>query len=160
MRPTAEQLIARLDLAPLPHEGGFFRQTYRSPQTLDSGRPLGTAILFLLTPDSFSALHRLITDEVWHFLDGDPIEHLALDDAGAHGHLTTLGHGLLEGELPQLVVHGGLWQGARLRPGGAWALCSCTMAPGWDEREFELGHRARLTASHPRWAPLIQALTR
>lgn len=166
MNPAAQSLIARLGLAPLPHEGGYFRRTWTSPDTLPDGRPAGTAIYFLLTPEGFSALHRMRTAEVWHFHAGDRIEHLQLfpnERKTATSCLTILGPEVLAGDTPQLTVPGGVWQGARLAPGAAehgWALVGCTMAPGWDDREFELGDRAALTAACPAEAARIAALTR
>lgn len=157
---TAAELIAALRLEPLPTEGGFFRQTYVSDVRLPDGRAAGTAIYFLITPAGFSALHRLSTEEVWHFYAGDPVEHLILDPASGKGLKTQLGSNFASGETPQLVVPGGSWQGARLAPGGAWALLGCTMSPGWDEREFTLGDRADLAARFPVWATDIRALTR
>ena len=158
--PTAEEIIALLQLVPLPNEGGFHRQSYVSAARLTNGRPAGTAIYFLITPDGFSALHRLETEEVWHFYAGDPVEHLTLDPATGEGFVTHLGAPLANGGRPQLVVRGGHWQGARLAAGGAWALLGCTMSPGWDEREFTLGERAALAALFPAWAADIRALTR
>ncbi len=157
---TAAELIAALQLEPLPGEGGFFRQTYASKQRLPDGRAMGTAIYFLLTPDGFSALHRLETEELWHFYAGDAVEHLILDPATNEGWKTRLGNKFAISQVPQLVVPGGLWQGARLAEGGAWALVGCTMSPGWEEREFTLGDRADLTARFPARAADIRAFTR
>ena len=157
---TAAELIAALRLEPLPNEGGFFRQTYVSDTRLPSSRSAGTAIYFLITPDGFSALHRLRTEEVWHFYAGDTVEHLILDPTSGKGVKTQLGINFAVGETPQLVVPGGTWQGARLTAGGAWALLGCTMSPGWDEREFTLGDRADLAAQFPDWTADIRAFTR
>jgi len=158
--PTAAEIIALLKLEPLPNEGGFFRRTYTSTATLPGGRPVGTAIYFLLTPEGFSALHRLLTDEVWHFHAGAPIEHLMLDPASGRGTRTIIGSDLPGGQQTQRTVPGGVWQGARLATGGAWALVGCTMSPGWDEREFTLGERNVLITRFPEWAGDIRALTR
>lgn len=160
---TAAEIIALLQLAPLPDEGGFFRQTYVSARALSGGRAAGTAIYFLITPGGFSALHALRTEEVWHFYAGDPVEHLILDPLSHTGAKTLLGPDLWRGQRPQLVVPAGAWQGARLADGpGAhgWALLGCTMSPGWDAAEFTLGERAALLARFPDWATDILALTR
>ena len=157
---TAAEIIAALRLEPLPNEGGFFRQTYVSALGLPGGRAAGTAIYFLITPDGFSALHRLRTEEIWHFYAGDVVEHLILDPATGEGRKTHLGTGFAAGQTPQLVVPGDTWQGARLADGGAWALLGCTMSPGWDAREFTLGERTGLAARFPDWAADIRALTR
>ncbi|MGC4071458.1 MAG: cupin domain-containing protein [Nibricoccus sp.] len=164
--PTAAALIARLGLQPLPHEGGWFARTWTSHETLPNGRPLGTAIYFLLTRDSFSALHRLDADELWHFHAGDPIEHLQLSSTQPHSpdavRVTQLGAHLDAGQLPQLAVPSGVWQGARLTDDArlGWALVSCTMSPGWDENGFELADRNTLHAFYPAHIGLISALTR
>ena len=170
MNAEAEKIIARLGLAPLPNEGGFFRQSWVSRERLADGRAAGSAIYFLLTPEGFSALHRLKTDELWHFYAGDPVEHLQLDPRDGSARLTTLGSDVLAGQTSQLIVRGGIWQGARLvlspteglapAAGRGWALLGCTLAPAWDEREFLLGQRAELSTGFPAQAGLIAALTR
>ncbi len=161
---AARALIARLGLEPLPHEGGYFARTWTSRETVGSGRPAGTAIYFLLTPDDFSALHLLDADELWHFHAGDPIEHVQLaPDAGPSGcRVAVLGTSFDRGHVSQLIVQAGIWQGARLAPGATrgWALVSCTMSPGWLETGFTLGKRAELLAGFPQSAALIRALTR
>jgi predicted cupin superfamily sugar epimerase len=161
MQPTTPaEIIAALHLEPLPNEGGFFRRTYTSGITSANGRAVGTAIYFLITPAGFSALHLLQTEELWHFYAGDPVEHVTLDFVSKVGVKALLGTDLLHGQRPQLVVPPACWQGARLVPGGAWALLGCTMSPGWDEREFRLGQRDELLARFPGWETDIYALTR
>lgn len=152
MNQEARQWIEQLALAPLPREGGFFRQTWCSAES--------SAILFLMTPDGFSALHRMAQDEMWHFHAGDPVEHVQLTANGAR--LTRLGAEVLAGEAPQLLVPRGTWQGARLAPGGrrGFALVGCTVTPPWDERGFELGERARLERAFAGAEAWIAALTR
>lgn len=154
MNDEAQRLIAELGLEPLPHEGGFFRQTWCSAE--------GSAILFLLTDADFSALHRIAQDELWHFHAGDPVEHVQL--AAADGaRVTRLGVNVLEGERPQTVVPRGTWQGARLARGAGargFALLGCTLTPPWDERGFELGRAADLAREFPGETEWVRALTR
>jgi uncharacterized protein len=119
----------------------------------------GTAIYYLLTPDTFSALHRLPGDEVFHFYLGDPVEMLQLDPAG-QGRLLTLGNDVLGGQSVQMVVPAGVWQGSQLKAGGAFALLGTTMAPGFDFTDYEAGDRAALTAHYPAFAEWIARLTR
>ena len=152
-----QSIIDRLGLQPLPREGGWFRQYYLSPERDDKGRPRASAIHFLMSPDGFSALHRLRTDETWAFRDGAPIELLMLTPDGT-GRVFRLGNDADAGERRAITVPGGSWQGAR--PLGTWALADCTMSPGWDEREFELGLRDDLVRQYPAHADLIHALTR
>jgi predicted cupin superfamily sugar epimerase len=113
----------------------------------------------LLTPDTFSALHRLRGEEVFHFYLGDPMEMLQLAPDGS-GRLVLLGTDLLSGQQPQTVVPAGVWQGSRLRPGGAFALLGTTMAPGFDFADFEAGKREQLQTQYPNFADLIERLTR
>jgi len=163
MNAEAEKIIAQLGLAPLPREGGFFRQTWVSSTQLANGRAAGSAIWFLLMPGDFSALHRLPAEELWHFYSGDPVEHVQLDLATRGELVTRLGLEMEAREVSQLVVPGGVWQGARIAPGPnprGWALLGCTLTPAWDEREFELGSRAALTREFPAAAGWIGALTR
>src|SRR5262249_996461 len=110
--PTAQQIIALLDLKPLPREGGYYRETYRAPESLRE-RSLCTAIYYLLTPDTFSALHRLPVDEIFHFYLGDPVQMVQLHPDGT-GRILTLGPNLSAGQSPQVVVLGGVWQGSWL----------------------------------------------
>lgn len=165
---TAEEIKARLKLKPLPREGGYYAETYRAadsiprealPARYRTAKPAGTAIYYLLTPDTFSALHRLPTDEIYHFYLGDPVELLQLRPDGT-GLVTMVGADLAGGLQPQVVVPRGVWQGSRLRPGGRFALLGTTMAPGYDVDDYEPGRREVLTAEFPAFTALIQALTR
>lgn len=163
-----DELKALLGLKPLPEEGGFYAETYRTVEAVDGGglparygstRSLGTAIYYLLTPDTFSAMHRLRSDEVYHFYLGDPVEMLQLWPDGS-GKVAIIGNDLRGGMRPQLVVPQGVWQGSRLRPGGEFALMGTTMSPGWDAADFELGGRDALIQKFPAFADRILELTR
>lgn len=164
---TAQEIIERLQLRPLPREGGWYAETYRAAREIPGEllgrgyggpRSLGTAIYYLLTPDTFSALHRLCGGEIFHFYLGDPVELLLLRPDGS-GECVTLGIDLAAGLRPQLVVPGGVWQGARLRAGGRFALLGTTMAPGFDWTDFVAGEREPLVARYPKFESLIRALT-
>ena len=160
------QLIRHLGLEPLPVEGGYFRQTWVSDNSVsipgyESPRPAGTAIYYLLTsdPDSFSAMHRLASDEIYHFYLGDPVEMLLLDErVGAQR--IVLGQDLLGGQHAQYIVSRLVWQGSRVIPGGRFTLLGTTMAPGFDKRDFALGGRDQLVRQFPGQADLICELTR
>lgn len=163
-----ETLKQMLNLKPLPTEGGFYAETYRSNEKLPPGvlparytgnRHFGTAIYFLLTPDTFSAMHRLASDEIYHFYLGDPVELLCLREEGS-GDIFTLGTDFERGMRPQLIVSRGTWQGSRLRPGGKFALLGTTMAPGFEFADFELGGRAALMERYPAFSETIRQLTR
>ncbi|MDR8392604.1 cupin domain-containing protein [Aliifodinibius sp. S!AR15-10] len=162
-----EQLKNTLDLKPLPEEGGYYTETYRSedilsqdvlPGKYNSSRVLSTAIFYLLTPDSHSSLHKLPGDEVYHFYLGDPVELLQLHPNGS-AELTILGQDFFDGMKLQAVVPGGTWQGARLKDGGTYALLGTTMAPGFDFQDFEAGHAAKLAEIYPQYADLISSLS-
>lgn len=164
---TADELRRLLGLIPHP-EGGFYAETYRAdesvpPEALPARyrgpRSLGTCIYYLLTPQTFSALHRLASDEIFHFYAGDPVDMLFLHADGA-GEIEVLGPDLGAGMRPQIAVPRGVWQGARLRPGGRFALMGTTVAPGFDFADYEAGDRAILVGRYPRFGALIEALTR
>jgi predicted cupin superfamily sugar epimerase len=161
--PTAAQLIEALQLRPLPLEGGYYRETYRSARRLPAGagdRSLATAIYYLLTPDTFSALHRLPADEIFHFYLGDPVDMLLLYPPGSDpaGRLVVLGPDVLAGQAPQVVVPAGVWQGSALRPGGRYALLGTTLAPGFEFADYEAGDRDPLAACYPAFAAWIDRL--
>ena len=161
---VAERLKKILELKPLPIEGGYYVETYRSDEKLEAGqtgrgpRALSTAIFYLLTPDTCSRLHRLKADEIYHFYLGDPVELLQLSPDGT-GRVVTLGPNLLKGMAVQMVVPGGTWQGSRLRRGGRYALLGTTMAPGFDLADCEFGERATLMRTYPDWSRQIIRLT-
>jgi predicted cupin superfamily sugar epimerase len=165
--PTAQQIIDRLGLVPLTIEGGYFRETYRAPLhiTADAlppgygaSRNFSTAIYYLLTPDTFSAIHRVKSDEVFHFYAGDPVEMLQLKPNGDAQRIV-IHNDLAAGHEPQIVVPAGVWQGCRLAPGGQWALMGCTVAPGFDYADYTAGNRDELISIYPRFADMITALT-
>jgi predicted cupin superfamily sugar epimerase len=167
---TPKILIDLLGLEPLEAEGGWFRQSYRSedvlspnalPDRYTADKPAGTAIYYLLSdePGSISIFHRLPTDEVYHFYLGDPVE-LTLLFPGGEGRTVVLGQDLLSGQHVQFTAPAGVWQGSRLRPGGAFALLGTTMAPGFTDDDFEPARRGNLLAEFPRHAEIIRDLTR
>jgi predicted cupin superfamily sugar epimerase len=164
---NADQLIKLLQLQPHP-EGGFYRETYRStesvkhaglPQRYSGDRSFSTGIYFLLTAGNFSAMHTVAGDEMFHFYFGDAVEMLLLDPDGG-SRTIRLGHALDKGELPQFLVPHGWWQGSRLIDGGKYALLGCTVAPGFDFADFELGSRKTLQSQFPKAAEMIGRLTR
>jgi hypothetical protein len=163
---TAAEIIAALGLVPHPKEGGYFRETYRAGEALPreicggrygAPRAASTAIYYLLTSTTFSALHRLASDEVFHFYAGDPVEQLRLYPDG-RGEVVTIGNNLAAGLRPQTVVPRGVWQGAWLVPGGRFALLGCTVAPGFDYADYETGNGPALAAEYPDFAGKIATL--
>ena len=164
MHPDAQALCDSLGLAPHP-EGGYYRETFRATLTL-AGLPVydgatrvaSTAIYFLLPAGAFSALHRVRSDEVWHHYDGDPVELHTIDDAGTHW-CTVLGADVRAGQRPQHVVPAGVWQAA-VPVGERYALCGCTVAPGFDFADFAMPPRGELLALFPAHHALVERLTR
>ena len=163
-------MIRVLGLEVLPLEGGHFRQTYKADETVavpapDPEQPLlkprSTAILLpaVCDPDSFSAIHRLPTDEIYHFYLGDPVELLLLRQDG-ESEVVTVGHDILNGQHIQFAVPAGVWQGSRLVPGGEFALMGTTMAPGFADTDYVPGDRDTLIERFPDRAELIRLLTR
>jgi uncharacterized protein len=156
--PAADQIIAALDLKPLPREGGYYRETYRSPDRIGP-KSMATAIYYLLTRDCFSALHRLPAEEIFHFYAGDPVRMLQLFPDGT-GRFVLLGPDVVAGHRPQVVVPRGVWQGSMLEAGGDFALLGTTMAPGFDFADYDGGDREALILQYPAFADAVQQLTR
>lgn len=164
---TAEDIIQLLGLEPLEEEGGFFKATYRSsdvlpthalPKRYQGPRHLGSAIYYLLTADTCSRLHRLATDELFHFYLGDPVNLLRLFPDGTSD-ILTLGQDIASGQALQALVPRGCWQGAHLQDGGAFALMGATMCPGFDYDDYEAGDREELTELYPQNKAQIKKLT-
>jgi predicted cupin superfamily sugar epimerase len=161
---SAERVIASLGLLPHP-EGGFFAETFRaealpSPLPGRGERSASTAIYFLLRAQDFSALHVVLSDEVWHHYAGDTLELHCFAEDGAHRAIR-LGATLEQGERPQHVVRRNELQAARVLPGPhGFALCGCTVAPGFDFADFRMPARAELLARLPQHHELVVALTR
>lgn len=160
---TADEVIRALELRPHP-EGGHYAEVFRSELTLSSPRHSGqrnasTAIYFLLKSSEFSAFHRVLSDEGWHHYAGDPLE-LTLLGGGSCERLV-LGKDLARGERPFAMVKANVWQAARPRPGAAgYTLVGCTVAPGFDFRDFSMPSRAELLAELPQHREAIIPLTR
>jgi len=159
---TADDWIARLGLIRHP-EGGWYRETYRSSERIERAalpprfggpRAFSTAIYYLLRAGERSALHRIKSDEVWHHYAGDAVELWLLEEPGRARQVRLGG----DGE-PQVIVPAGVWYGARVVAGGAYALMGGTVAPGFDFADFELADRAALIATCPGERAIIETLT-
>lgn len=159
---TAEEIKALLKLQPLPIEGGSFLQTYAAAETvkLPRGvRMLNTAIYYLLEAGTFSEMHMLPSDEIFHFYLGDPVEMLQLYPDGRSATFT-LGTDLAAGQHVQLLVPAGVWQGTRLLGDGKMALLGCTVTPGFDYADYHNAGAEELIGKWPHEAERIRALTR
>ena len=164
---TVEKLVEALKLSPHP-EGGYFRETYRSNEKLENaalpgryegGRNISTAILYLITSDAFSAMHRLKTDEILHFYAGAPAVVFMVYPSG-EGEKIMLGSDIAAGEAPQVTAPRGAWFGIRVAGGGDYTLLGSTVAPGFDFKDFEMGDREKLTAEYPQHSESIKLFTR
>ncbi len=160
-----KELINLLELNPLPGEGGFFKQHYASADKIDSAalssryenegvRAVSGAIYYLITPDNFSAMHKLRTDELWHFYYGDSAEQLCLYPDGQFD-LVKIGVDFAQDERPVHNIPAGVWQGTRLAAGGRYALFGTTMAPIYDDSDFILGNKEELAIQYPDVLELI-----
>lgn len=166
---TAEDVKKLLGLQPHPREGGWYVRTYESTEMLAAeafgdgryagARRTGTAIYYLLEPETFSEMHRLKSDEVFHFYAGDAMEMLQLTEKG-RGERVTIGNDLARGQRPQVVVPRDVWQGSRLATGGRWALMGCTVSPGFEFEDYDAGSRQELCIGWPEFEEEIIALTR
>ncbi|WP_263353520.1 cupin domain-containing protein [Acidicapsa acidisoli] len=159
---TAAQIKELLRLSTHPMEGGFFRRTYTSELTVElerGQRAAGTAIYYLLEPDTFSEMHMLASDELFHFYLGDPVEMLQLWPDG-RSEIVALGPDLAAGQHVQLLVPAGVWQGTRLIGDGKVALLGCTVVPGFDFADYTRGNFAELAEQWPDQAERIRYLTR
>ena len=160
---TAEYVIKILNLQKHPTEGGYFLETYRAKETIvdenRGKRSYSTAIYYMLTGDTFSEMHRLGIDEIFHFYLGDAVEMLHLYPNG-QGKRVFLGTDLKRGKIPQVLIPAGVWQGARLVPGGTFALMGTTMAPGFEYPDYQSGSRKELIGLYPEFKELIMVLTR
>jgi predicted cupin superfamily sugar epimerase len=164
---TAEQIIKRFKMQPLRQEGGYYVETYRATEQLkkeilppgfSGDRNLSSVILYLLTAKTVSLMHRLKCDEMFHFYMGNPVTMLQLHPDGSN-EIVTLGHDIFNEQKVQVLVPKGTWQGAFIQPGGKFSLMGCSVAPGFDEADFEIGDRETLLAKYPDMQELILHLT-
>ncbi len=164
---TAKAIIDHFHMKPLPDEGGFYVETYRSPESIakaalsdryDGPRHFSTAILYLITPEHFSKLHRVKSDEIIHFYCGDPVTMLQLHPDGKDKTIT-LGNDIEHGHQLQVIVPQGIWQGSFLSESGRFALLGCTVSPGFEFTDSQSANRDELLRQHPQQIELIRKLT-
>lgn len=137
-----QDVIKHMNLIPLPEEGGYFRETYRTPES--------TAIYYLVTPGSFSGLHWVEQEEIFHFYAGSAVEMFQIDPNGDSRKIV-IGNKIFENESPQVVVPRGTWQGTKLinPTPGSWALLGCTVAPAFQLENFHIESREALIKRFP-----------
>jgi len=163
---TGKEIIEILDLQPHSKEGGYFKETYSSEETISPEalpdrytnlKRFGTAIYYLLMPDTYSALHKLSTDEIFHYYLGDPVIMLQLYP-DLTSKVITLGPEINKGQQVQVIVPKDTWQGSFLKDGGKYALLGTTMAPGFDFSDYKEGVRDSLVLQYPNQKRLIEKL--
>lgn len=166
----ASDFVAALQMVPHP-EGGFYAETYRAREVIDQSalptrfggdRPFCTAIYFLLENQHRSALHRIQSDEVWHFYAGGPLTIYVIEPTTGTLSEIRLGNRLDRGDVFQAVVAAGSWFGAKPvgeADGAAFSLVGCTVAPGFDFADFELADRAAMLAQFPQHKTIIETLS-
>lgn len=164
---AAEYYIKKLGLEKHP-EGGWFREVYRSseeisgehlPERFSGKRHHSTSIYFLLSSDTFSAFHRIKSDELWHFYEGSPVTIYMISGEGIYSE-AVLGRNIENGEVLQCVIPHGVWFGAKVSEPDSFCLVGCTVAPGFHFDDFELGERTELLRKFPEQKELIHELTR
>ena len=164
---TAERIIKLYDMKILPEEGGYYKETYRSSEIIDRSslderyggdKSYSTAIYYLLTPDTQSYMHRVNSDEMYHFYLGDPVQMVQLLPDGT-SKVLFLGQDLQVGQFVQVVVPAGVWQGSYLLEGGNFALMGVTVAPGFDFSDREMAERQTLLDLYPSHRDMILRLT-
>ncbi len=163
---TAHELIQTLNLERHP-EGGYYRETYRSDGRIDAcclgsifdgSRSMSTAIYFLLEGKDISVFHRIRSDEIWHHYAGQSLCLHMIDEIGAY-RTVHLGKSVDKAEAPQVIVPAGLWFGATVVGAASYALVGCTVSPGFDFRDLEIGSRDDLLRLYPKHRLVIEALT-
>ena len=158
-----QDYIQQLQLLPHP-EGGYYKETYRSQATanfkgFDGERNYCTGIYFLIEKNNFSALHRIKSDEMWHFYAGDALEVIEITLEGKLI-VTHVGSNLMKGEVFQYTVKAGHWFGSRVKEAGVFSLVGCTVSPGFDFNDFEMAEREELIDFYPEHENIIKNLTR
>ena len=160
----AQYLKERLDLSELPGEGGYYKETYRSDKTItlpsetDGERSISTSIYYLLDGTQFSAFHRLKSDEIWHFYIGSSITLYIINKMENLSEVK-LGSNIEKGELFQIQVTAESWFAATVNDISSYALIGCTVSPGFDYLDFELGDRKKLIERYPQHRSIIEKLT-
>lgn len=154
---SEKEVVEILQLKPLAVEGGMYKSTYTSEEQCGNA-PAGTAIYYMLTDKTFSHLHRLEADEVYHHYMGDAVNLVYIQPDGKVFEIR-LGSNLAAGERPQAIVPKGTWQGSRVVTGGKYALMGTTMSPGYTDAGYEHADSQKLCLQYPHLVKLIQLYT-
>lgn len=148
-------------------EGGYFKEIYRSvevikkehlPDRYNGDRSFSTSIYFLLKGEQISKLHKLKSDEIWHFYTGSSLLIHIIDDEGKLNTIK-LGNHFTLGEHFQYVVKAGCWFCAEVIDKSSYGLIGCTVSPGFDFSDFELANREKLLENFPEHKTIIEKFT-
>jgi predicted cupin superfamily sugar epimerase len=157
---NAREIIRNMQLLPHP-EGGYYRETYRSPVRITTPegkvRNVSTSIYYLLENEDKSHFHRLSSDETWYFHQGEALEIITIREGKPVSIL--LGNDVMNGEAPQAIIPAHTWFAAQVRNSSAYSLVSCSVSPGFDFSDFEMGKREELTREFPGCREVILAFT-
>ncbi len=168
IKKNAEEWIRDLDLSPLPEEGGWYREVYRSkeyisknslPDRFQSKRTFSTSIYYLLTGCDFSAFHRIKQEEIWHFYEGSSLSIHIIEKNGKYKRIR-LGRDFNNGECFLAVINQGDLFAAVVDNEDSFSLVGCTVAPGFEFEDFEAPKRGQLLALYPEHEIIIKKLTR
>ena len=166
MNKSADFYIEHLKLEKHP-EGGYFSEVYRSdeiiknealPERYTGNRVFSTSIYFLLKNDQVSSFHRIKSDEIWHLYEGGSLTIYVIDENG-NLNKNILGRDIEKGETFQFTLPKNCWFGAELNDKTGFALIGCTVSPGFDFKDFELGQRDFLLNTYPQYSDIIEKLT-
>ena len=161
MSSGADGIIEKLKLVPLPLEGGFFNEIYRSSTMISSGECCGTSIYYLLRGKGISDWHMVSKDEIWYYHAGSSaIQMLLFSDGTCEER--TIGSDVMNGHVPQSVIPAGTWQSARLsfNDESSWGLFGAAVFPGFEYKDYYSSDTEKLCAVFPAYAAEIRAFSR
>ena len=163
MKKNADYWISKLELNKHP-EGGYFKEIYRSaieifPEGFNGRRNISTSIYYLLNEKDISSLHRLKSDEIWHFYTGSSVLQIYIIDKEGNLTMPVLGPDPESGHHLQIIIQAGCWFGAEVVSKKGYTLIGCTVSPGFDFMDFDIADRSKLTGQYPEHIEVIERLT-
>lgn len=161
MTLTSSYWIEKLKLVKHP-EGGYYRETYKSPIEIDeiTKRSIATTIFYLIDHDDFSAFHKIDSDEIWHFYHGSSITLFIIDDTDGKLFTLVLGNNIEKKENLEVIVRNNFWFAAQVNDQYSYSLVGCTAIPGFEFKYFMLGKRDELISLYPENKKIIEKFTR
>ena len=150
--------INELGLSKHP-EGGYFREIYRSPRNRNN-RALVTSIYYLLDGNDFSSFHKIDADEIWHFYYGSTLTLFIINERNSRLTRKVLGNNYKKKENFEIVIESHNWLAAQVNNKLSYSLVGCTVAPGFEFEDFELGQRDKLLSLFPEHKKIIETFTR